>query len=66
VTESQAPPAPLQPWPPALIFRCPDNDWTWHASDGRNYEPSLARAWRKHRRERHGEIGESGGQQVLF
>jgi hypothetical protein len=42
-------PRPVQPWPPALIFHCPDGDgWTWHASDARGYEAKLERAWRQH------------------
>jgi len=53
--------APVQPWPPALIFHCPDcdddpaKDWSWHASDGRGYRPRLARAWARHRAEAHDE-----------
>jgi len=51
---------PRQPWPPALIFHCPDcgddqGAWSWHATDGRGYRPKLDRAWAWHRAEAHGE-----------
>jgi hypothetical protein len=66
-------PAPIQPWPPALLFQCPDDDgWSWHADDARGYEPKLQRAWSRHRREQHGEVGQQdangarGVQQVLL
>jgi hypothetical protein len=73
VVVTSAAPRPRQPWPPALVFECPDDDgWSWHANDARGYEAKLERAWSQHRREQHHEVGGDAGdgrcavQQVLW